>query len=187
MAFGRRPGNIGTGGVSDPSYSSGADYARSIAGGQNVPNMIAPGVSYSAAQPEGYTQADLNEANRFYSEGPVLVRPDLPSTGTNYTQIPDQMPFAPPGTTIERLEPIKNLYNPFDFTNIQSIIDSLDLEKISQNLPQTSEVPSKEIIDNIRVTDMLPEPSYPSLGASLFDNENIIPAAAEPIPLRENN
>ena len=41
--------------MTDPTYTSGLNYAQSIAGGQNVPNMIAPGMSYSAAMPQGYT------------------------------------------------------------------------------------------------------------------------------------
>ena len=63
--------------------------------------MIAPGVSYSQERPGGYTQADLNEANRFYSEGraPVL---NLGTGQGAYVPIPDQMLYAPPGTTIEK-------------------------------------------------------------------------------------
>ena len=44
---------------SDPTFSTGSQYARSIASGGNVPGMIAPGMSYSAANPQGYTQMDL--------------------------------------------------------------------------------------------------------------------------------
>ena len=54
--------------TTDPTYSSGFDYARSIAGGIPASQMIASGVSYSPDQPSGYTQADLNR--------PVL--PELP-------------------------------------------------------------------------------------------------------------
>lgn len=54
--------------TTDPTYSSGFDYARSIAGGIPASQMIASGVSYSPDQPGGYTQADLNR--------PVL--PELP-------------------------------------------------------------------------------------------------------------
>jgi len=46
--------------VSDPTYRSGFDYARSIAGGIPMSQVIAPGVSYSPEQPMGYTQAQLN-------------------------------------------------------------------------------------------------------------------------------
>lgn len=42
-----------------------------------------------------------------------------------------------------------------------------------------------EPVDNneIVVTNIIPESSYPSLGTSLFDNETIIPAAPNPMPL----
>ena len=46
--------------VSDPTYRSGFDYARSIAGGMPMSQVIAPGVSYSPEQPMGYTQEQLN-------------------------------------------------------------------------------------------------------------------------------
>ena len=48
--------------VSDPTYRSGFDYARSIAGGIPMEQVIAPGVSYSPEMPMGYTQAQLNTA-----------------------------------------------------------------------------------------------------------------------------
>ena len=48
--------------ASDPTYSSGFDYARSIAGGMPMSQVIAPGVSYSPEQPMGYTQEQLNTA-----------------------------------------------------------------------------------------------------------------------------
>jgi len=44
----------------DPTFTSGLNYAQSIAGGQNVPNMIAPGTSFSSAIPGGFTQDDIN-------------------------------------------------------------------------------------------------------------------------------
>lgn len=46
--------------MSDPTYRSGFDYARSIAGGIPMSQVIAPGVSYSPEQPMGYTQEQLN-------------------------------------------------------------------------------------------------------------------------------
>jgi hypothetical protein len=52
-SFGSPIGNDGTsvgGGI-----LSGLNYARSIAGGENVPSMIAPGVGYSEEFPMGYT------------------------------------------------------------------------------------------------------------------------------------
>ena len=46
--------------ASDPTYRTGFDYARSIAGGIPMEQVIAPGVSYSPEQLMGYTQAQLN-------------------------------------------------------------------------------------------------------------------------------
>jgi len=45
---------------SDPTYRSGFDYARSIAGGMPMSQVIAPGVSYSPEKPMGFTQEQLN-------------------------------------------------------------------------------------------------------------------------------
>ena len=48
-------GSVYTPPAVDSTFSSGLNYAKSIAGGQNIPNMIAPGVSYSSDMPGGYT------------------------------------------------------------------------------------------------------------------------------------
>ena len=85
-------------GSTDQGYSSGQQYAQSIAGGQNVPGMIAPGVSYSAARPEGYTQADL----QYYNPGPAPVMPSAPTQGTPFSPNEGfvQMPSAPQGVAM---------------------------------------------------------------------------------------
>ena len=46
--------------ASDPTYRSGFDYARSIAGGMPMSQVIAPGVGYSPEKPMGFTQEQLN-------------------------------------------------------------------------------------------------------------------------------
>lgn len=43
----------------DNTYSSGLNYARSIADGSNVDNMISEGKSYSSQMPQGYTQQEI--------------------------------------------------------------------------------------------------------------------------------
>tara|TARA_R100000700_G_scaffold40659_1_gene57105 strand:+ start:1615 stop:2202 length:588 start_codon:yes stop_codon:yes gene_type:complete len=40
--------------IIDPLFSSGLQFAQSIAGGENVADMIAPGVGYSEEFPEGF-------------------------------------------------------------------------------------------------------------------------------------
>src|SRR6056300_959805 len=79
--------------TTDPTYSSGFDYARSIAGGIPASQMIAPGVSYSPKMAGGYTQKDLD----MIAAGPAPVMPVAPTTGEVAT-IEDQMPYAPVGT-----------------------------------------------------------------------------------------
>ena len=214
---------IGVGGGDGKSNNllSGLDFARSIAGGEAAASMIAPGMSYSQERPGGYTQDDLNYENRFYSEGPVLVRPDLPPTGNNYTQIPNQMPFAPPGTTIEKfvqpeirpqtISPLGSLdttyLNDIDFSGLLGtpspqadfpIATPEVIESVIANQPVYQDpildmvepvaAPMLDLVEpvannEIVFTEMMREPSYPSLGASLFDNVNIIPEAPEPMPL----
>lgn len=62
---------------SDPTYSSGFNYARSIAGGIPMSQVIAPGVSYSPDQPMGYTQEQLNTP---IGTTPVEPPPTPPTT-----------------------------------------------------------------------------------------------------------
>jgi len=62
---------------SDPTYSSGFNYARSIAGGIPMSQVIAPGVSYSPDQPMGYTQEQLNTP---VGTTPVVPPPTPPTT-----------------------------------------------------------------------------------------------------------
>jgi len=210
---------VGVGGKGGSNLLSGLNYARSIAGGQNVPNMISPGVSYSQERPSGYTQADLNYENGFFNESiaPVL---NLGTGQGAYDPIPNQMPYAPPGVTIEKIEeipetrpqtvsPLGSLDTTYlsdiDFRGLLNDIDLSDLsglpspqvdfpiappevvESVIANQPiyQDPILDMVEPVANneIAVTEMMGEPSYPSLGASLFDNEIIIPEAPEPMPL----
>tara|TARA_B100000212_G_scaffold178331_1_gene134250 strand:- start:1779 stop:2171 length:393 start_codon:yes stop_codon:yes gene_type:complete len=75
---------------SDPNYTSGIDFAKSIAGGQNIANMIAPGISYSQAQPMGFSMF-----------GPVTppVAPVEPPMPMPMPPIPPvDNPIMPPGS-----------------------------------------------------------------------------------------
>jgi hypothetical protein len=136
---------------SDPTYTSGLNYAQSIAGGENVPNMIAPGISYSAAMPQGYAQADLNIP--VVSTVPAI--PDDPSflpggdavNPPDYSQLPDNVIGGGRGDNITFLDDLRfpppqdilGKYRPLDLSGIQSILDSLKQEKIS--VPDVPDVP----------------------------------------------
>ena len=80
----------------DTTYSSGFDYARSIAGGIPASQMIQSGVSYSPDMPGGYTQADLNVVNLPRDVAPVF--PQIPGTGDVAQPSEPMMPNAPTGT-----------------------------------------------------------------------------------------
>jgi len=96
--------------TTDPTYRSGYDYARSIAGGMPMSQVIAPGVSYSPEQPGGYTQADLNIAAGITPPSPppppVYQQPDDPSffgTGIGGVTIP--------GGRIDKMPPLRNIFS----------------------------------------------------------------------------
>ena len=157
--------NQGGGNVQANPYLSGQQYAQSIAGGENVPGMIAPGVSYSAARPDGYTQADLTPA--FYNPGPVPVMPSATTKGNPLT-IENQMPYAPPGvTTPERYTPM--------ITNAESLKNLADL--FNANMPSGTQVSFDPFIDGepMAIDDLMPSVSSSPIDFSFNPFEEIAP------------
>lgn len=109
----------------DPTYRSGFDYARSIAGGMPFEQVVAPGMSFSPDRPMGYTQADLN----FISSGQVPVMPPAP-TKDEPLVMEDQMSYAPPGTpepTIFGQQPAFNLFEGIDREGLSEKLKNLNL------------------------------------------------------------
>ena len=100
--------------ASDPTFSTGSQYARSIAGGLPMEQVIAPGVSYSPDQPGGFTQAQLGPViknlpnipptppDRPFSDAIPPVYDELPlniiggGRGDNINILQDEMGFPPP-------------------------------------------------------------------------------------------
>lgn len=130
--------------------ATGQQYAQQIAGGMPMSQVIAPGVSYSPDQPGGYTQADLN----MISTGPAPVMPIAPTTGEVAT-IPNQMPYAPPGTTIADLIPNDLIQNYLQFIPNLVLPTDVPFQDIAANTsfaPELSQdgnffVPSKFDLD----------------------------------------
>ena len=123
--------------TTDPTYSSGYDYARSIAGGMPMSQVIAPGVSYSPEQPSGYTQADLNIAAGMTPPPPppppVYKEPDDPSflgTGIGGVTIP--------GGRRDKMPPLRNIFGdmqpPVQVPPKEFNIGNLDIEQIRQDI-----------------------------------------------------
>ena len=104
----------------DPTYSSGYEYARTIAGGMPFEDVVAPGMSFSPDQPMGYTQADLMP--KFVGEGPVPVMPSAPTKGTPLEASYETMPDAPVGTPM----PTKFVPGQTAFTEIPDFLKDLD-------------------------------------------------------------
>ena len=100
---------IGVGGKGGNNLLSGLDFARSIAGGEAAASMITPGMSYSMDQPMGYTAPGASrvpfpsipvEEDRLHTQGPAPVL-NL-GRDPRAVPIPNQMPYAPPGVTVEK-------------------------------------------------------------------------------------
>ena len=83
----------------DPLFSSGLQYAQSIAGGENVADMIAPGVGYSEEFPEGFVMQDgVPVSVREEAPMPAPPPPTAPiGIPIDYSDYPD---FAPSPTNI---------------------------------------------------------------------------------------
>jgi hypothetical protein len=139
--------------VSDPTYASGFNYARSIAGGIPMEQVIAPGVSYSPEQPGGYTQAQLNTpVGTTPVEPPPTQEPDDPSflgTGIGGVRIPvDRDMKMPPLRDIfggrrdtSSLENLMNIGKLFSGGIDQDAIDRIVQERIAERMP-TEDIPS---------------------------------------------
>ena len=126
--------------TTDPTYRSGYDYARSIAGGMPMSQVIAPGVSYSPEQPGGYTQADLNIAAGITPPPPppppVYQQPDDPSffgTGIGGVTIP--------GGRRDKMPPLRNIFGDMPTTvplvqapPVQVPPQEFDIEQIRQDI-----------------------------------------------------
>jgi len=133
---------------SDPTYRSGFDYARSIAGGIPMSQVIAPGVSYSPEQPMGYTQAQLGPTITDLPNIVTETPPDDPSyfgTGIGGVNIPvDKDMKMPPLRDIfggkpdmrPEIRPLENLMNIGKLFNggfDKDAIDKIVQERIAES------------------------------------------------------
>lgn len=147
----------------DPTYSSGYEYARTIAGGMPFEDVVAPGMSFSPDQPMGYTQADLMP--KFVGEGPVPVMPSAPTKGTPLEASYETMPDAPVGTPM----PTKFIPGQTAFTEIPDFLKDLDFSglpdvepvelkedffQVDQNLLNFEEIADKIDMDKVAKIDI---------------------------------
>ena len=158
--------------VSDPTYTSGFNYARSIAGGIPMSQVIAPGVSYSPEQPGGYTQAQLNTAvgtTPVETPPPPPVRePDDPryfGTGIGGVNIPvdrKDIPFRNifGGVQIPNVPPVSGLQDIgklFDFDFDREAIEKIVQERIAENMPTIEQPDFSQFVRREDIPTLIPE------------------------------
>jgi len=171
----------------DPTYSSGYEYARTIAGGMPFEDVVAPGMSFSPDQPMGYTQADLTP--RFVGEGPVPVMPSAPTKGTPLEASYETMPYAPVGTPMPTpfipgqttFPGIPDFLKDLDFSSlpdVEPVEPKEDFFKVDQNLFNFEQIADKIDMDEVAKIDIekidIPE------SVSLFSDILKEPVSEEP-------
>ena len=184
--LGRGPGNTaGVGGnvpitslmpLVDPTYRSGFDYARSIAGGMPMSQVIAPGVSYSPEQPGGYTQADLNA---MLGQTPP---PPPPPTGPTYKEGIEDMIRIPPserGVLIpvdRKMPPLRDIFGGSPTQMPLPIPDydprDIDIDAIRQKIAESG----------IDFTNLFGLPKYETPDLSEFVRKEDIPSFIPDVP-----
>ena len=158
---------------SDPTYRSGFDYARSIAGGIPMEQVIAPGVSYSPEQPGGYTQEQLNIPRDVERLTPPPILPptrefDDPryfGTGIGGVNIPvdrKQIPFRNifGGVQIPDVPPISGLQDIgklFDFDFDREAIEKIVQERIAENMPTIEQPDFSQFVRREDIPTLIPE------------------------------
>ena len=146
---------------SDPTYRSGFDYARSIAGGIPMSQVIAPGVSYSPEQPMGYTQEQLNIPKNVDippPPPPILPptrEPDDPryfGTGIGGVNIPvDRKQDFPP------LSNLLNIGKLFDGGLDKDAIDKIVQERIAESMPTFEQPDLSQFVTKQDIPSFIPD------------------------------
>jgi hypothetical protein len=153
--------------ASDPTYRSGFDYARSIAGGIPMSQVIAPGVSYSPEQPGGYTQAQLNTpVGTTPVEPPPTQEPDDPSflgTGIGGVRIPVDR---------TKLPPLRDIFGGVPMQPPVQTPPAIDVDAIRQQIAESG----------IDFTNLFGLPKYEAPDLSQFVRREDIPTLIPDVP-----
>jgi len=146
---------------SDPTYSSGFDYARSIAGGMPMSQVIAPGLSYSPEQPMGYTQEQLNRPKDMATPPPPPRSIDRrgddvdflgTGTGIGGVNIPvDRKQDFPP------LSNLLNIGKLFDGGFDKDAIDKIVQERIAESMPTFEQPDLSQFVTKQDIPSFIPD------------------------------
>lgn len=185
--------------ATDPTYSSGFQYAQQIAGGMPFSQVVAPGMSFSPEQPGGYTQADLNVVNLPRDVAPVF--PEAPTKGEVYQPSKPMMPYAPTGTPMpEKFIPSAQKFFPdvlpnffgqlpqFDFSNID--FSKIEIpEDVTKSLRESLNIPEIDVsqfVTREELPSFMPSfemPQIPQIDTSQFIGREELPSLLKDIPL----
>jgi hypothetical protein len=176
----------------DPTYRSGFEYARTIAGGMPFEDVVAPGMSFSPDQPMGYTQRDLTK-ERIYGDFDGVM-PKAPTKGISYAPNEGfvQMPSAPQGVNMAEIRPfeeqttvaeIPDFLQDLDLSNLPGVQDPVepreDFFQVDKNLFNFEQIADKIDMEEVAKIDIekidIPE------SVSLFSDILNEPVTAEPI------
>ena len=124
--------------TSDPSYSTGQQYARSIAGGMPMSQIMSPGVSYSPENPTGYTQQQLNAPMQAPAQAPAQTQQPV-------YQEPDDMSvlgrgiggYRMPYDRKQQLPPVEKLFGSIPSAPAQAPgldFGNIDIDAIRQQI-----------------------------------------------------
>lgn len=157
--------------ASDPTYTSGFNYARSIAGGIPMSQVIAPGVSYSPEQPMGYTQAQLNTPVgttpvETPPPPPPVQEPDIPSflgTGIGGVRIPVDR---------TKLPPLRDIFGGVPMRPPVQTPPAIDIDAIRQQIAESG----------IDFTNLFGLPKYEAPDLSQFVRREDIPTLIPDVP-----
>jgi hypothetical protein len=118
----------------DPNFVSGFNYARSIAGGLPMEQVIAPGVSFSPDQPSGFTQMDLNAPVTTTATPPVQQDIIMDDTSPDYSQLPPNIIGGGRGDNITILQDQMRFPPPRDILGGFNFIPQIDVDVLRQGL-----------------------------------------------------
>lgn len=170
---------------SDPTYTSGFNYARSIAGGMPMSQVIAPGVSYSPEQPMGYTQEQLNIPRdvNIPPPPPAILPPtrefddaSFLGTGIGGVTIPvDRKQDLPP------LSNLLNIGKLFSGGIDQDAIDKIVQERIAESMPTIEQPDLSQFVTREDIPSLIPD--VPTGREFSIDREELMKDIRESIDL----
>ena len=176
--------------ATDPTYSSGFQYAQQIAGGMPFSQVVAPGMSFSPEQPGGYTQADLNVVNLPRDVAPVFPTPPA-TTGEVFEPTQPTMPYAPPGTLMPTIFGFQApQFPPIDLSQLPEIdLSQITIpESVKSSLGELLGIPKIDVsqfVTREEIPSFIPPvqmPQIPQIDTSQFIGRQELPNILAGLP-----